>query len=189
MGKAFYFNIIFLIISNCVSAQTVYNLDVKNGFRHFKLGSSPSQINNITKEQNQSSRNSRVVAYEYHGSDINTVFNVKVDKVTLSFFDSKLFNISVSFGSISRDEDFKLHEFNSILSTLELTYGTTWFEPTNEDGIFLNGSIWDGKNVCLELLRIDFSKSRTNPKYFGIIGGYLNVYDKKLTNQMYSSEY
>ncbi|MBS1573056.1 MAG: hypothetical protein JST62_11725 [Bacteroidetes bacterium] len=61
-------------------------MDIKNGFRHFKLGSSPSQIKNIVKQKNQFSKNPNVVEYDYVGSDIDNIFNVKVDKINLRFF-------------------------------------------------------------------------------------------------------
>lgn len=180
---------IFLLISNFILAQSVNDLDIKNGFRHFKLGSSPSQIKNIVKQKNQFSKNPNVVAYEYVGSDIDNIFNVKVDKVNLSFFKNKLFNISVTFGNLEESKDFEVYEFNNILSALERTYGTDWVRPKNDEGIILNGAIWDGKNVRLELFRLDFNKSKTNPKDYGFISGYINVFDKKLTNEMFSSDF
>ncbi|MBS1573057.1 MAG: hypothetical protein JST62_11730 [Bacteroidetes bacterium] len=82
-----------------------------------------------------------------------------------------------------------MYEFNNILSALERTYGTDWVRPKNDEGIILNGAIWVGKNVQLELIRHDFSKSKTNPKDYGFIGGSINVFDKKLTNEMFSSDF
>ena len=180
---------ILFLLSNFIFGQSVNNLDVKNGFRHFKLGSSPSQIKDIAKQENQFSKNPHVVAYDYLGYDIDNIFNVKVDKISLSFFKNKLFNISVTFGNLEQSQDFELYEFKNILSALEKTYGTDWFNPTNDDGIILNGAIWDGKNVRLELFRLDYSKSRTNPKDYGFISGYINVFDEKLTNEMFSSDF
>ena len=188
MNKAI-FVITFIFFSNFILAQSVNDLDIKNGFRHLKLGSSPSQIKNIVKQENQFSKNPNVVAYDYIGDDIDNVFNVKVDKVSLSFFKNKLFNISVTFGNLEHSEDFEVYEFNSIFSALEKTYGTDWVRPKNDDGIILNGAIWDGKNIRLELFRLDFSKSKTNPKEYGFISGYINVFDKKLTNEMFSSDF
>lgn len=180
---------IFILFSNFIFAQSVNDLDIKNGFRHLKLGSSPSQIKNIVKQENQFSNNPNILTYDYIGSDIDNIFNVKVDKVILHFFKNKLFNISVNFGNLEYSTDFEMYEFNNILSALERTYGTDWVRPTNDDGIILNGAIWDGKNVRLELFRFDFSKSKTNPKDYGFISGYINVFDKKLTDEMYSSNF
>lgn len=180
---------IFILFSNIIFAQSLNDLDIKNGFRHFKLGSDPSQIKNIIKQEEQFSNNPNVVAYDYIGENIEDVFNVKVDKVALHFFKNKLFNISVTFGNLIKSTDFEIYEFNNILSALEGSYGTEWVKPTNDDGIILNGAIWDGKNIRLELIRNDFSKSKSNPKNYGFISGYLNVFDKKLMNEMYSSEF
>ncbi len=188
MKKAI-FIIIIIFFSNSIVAQSVNDLDIKNGFRHLKLGSTPSQIKNIVKQENQFSKNPHVVAYYYVGSDIDNIFNVKVDEIKLSFFKNKLFNISITFGNLEESKDFEVYEFNDILSALERTYGTNWVKPKNDEGIFLNGAIWDGKNVRLELFRLDFSKSKTNPKDYGFVGGYINVFDKKLTKEMFSSDF
>ncbi|AZI20656.1 hypothetical protein [Chryseobacterium taklimakanense] len=95
----------------------------------------------------------------------------------------------VSPGTLETSTDFELFEFNNILASLERTYGNDWVKPTNKDGIILNGAIWDGKKVRLELIRMDFSKSYSNPKDYGFISGYINVYDKNLTTAMYASDY
>lgn len=185
-------NILFIcliILSNVVLGQSVNSLDLKNGFRNFKLGTSPSQIQNIVKQTQQFSKNLNVAEYEYVGNDINNVFNVNVNSVSLSFYKNKLFSIRVSFGKLAEAKDFELYEFSSILSALENTYGSNWIKPTNEDGIILNGAIWDAKNVKCELLRVDFSKSYSNPKDYGFVSGYIHIIDKKLMNQMYASDF
>ncbi|MCB6002947.1 hypothetical protein [Flavobacterium psychrophilum] len=181
--------LLFILISNLLSAQSTANLDLKNGFRNFKLGSSPSQIKNIVKKQSQASKNPYVKVYDYFGDDITNIFNVKVESVELSFFKNKLFNISVNFGNIEDSRNFEIYEFNNILSALEQTYGKNWVEPTNKDGVISNGAIWDGKKIRLELMRIDFSKSKTNPKDYGYVQGYINVFDKKMTSEMFSSDF
>ncbi|AZI40074.1 hypothetical protein [Epilithonimonas vandammei] len=185
-------NIFFLLIiisSNIFYGQSLNDLDIKNGFRHFKFGSTPSQIKNIVKQTNQSSQNPKVVSYEYIGEDITNIFNVKVDNIYLSFFNNKLFSVGVNFGNMENVKNFEIYEFNNILTALENTYGTKWVAPSNKDGVVLNGAIWDANNVRLELVRIDFSKSYTNPKDYGYISGYINVFDKKLMNAIHSSNF
>lgn len=181
--------ICILILTNTAFGQSLNSLDIKNGFRNFKFGTSPAQIKNIVKESRQSSKNPYVVDYNYIGNDIKNVFNVKVDKVTLSFFKNKLFNITASFGNLENLEDFELYEYNSILFALERTYGTRWVKSSNADGDILNGAIWDASNVRFELIRFDFSKSYTNPRDYGYISGYINVFDKKLSDEMYASDF
>jgi|SRR5690554_555408 len=178
---------IFLLVSNLVSAQSLDNLDIKNGFRHFKLGSTPAQIKNIIKEENHFLENPDIVAYTYIGNDIDKVFFVETYEVRLTFYKNKLVGITISFGDYGKP--FMEYEFNQILKALEEIYGKNWGNPNNNDGIILNGAIWNGKNVRLELLRLDFSKSKTNPKDFGFISGYISVFDKKLNNEMISSEF
>ncbi|ABQ07378.1 hypothetical protein [Flavobacterium johnsoniae] len=167
--------ILFLLIfiSQTSISQTLNDLDLKNGFRHFKFGSSPSLIKNIVKQENQAFQNPNVVVYDYVGTDINNIYNEKVESISLIFFKNKLFNICVNFG------DFETSDFKRILYALEKTYGKKWVEPTNKESIILNGAIWAGKNVVLELFKMD---SLYN-------GGYINVYDIKLTNAMFSSDF
>lgn len=167
--------ILFLFIFICQTSisQNLNDLDIKNGFRHFKFGSSPSLIKNIVKQENQASQNPNVVNYDYLGTDINNIFNEKVESIILSFFKNKLFSIGVNFG------DFELSDYERILSALEKTYGEKWVKPNNEHGKILNGAIWAGKNVVLELFKYDSQ----------YIGGYVHVYDIKLTKAVYSSDF
>lgn len=179
--------IILIFLSQLVISQTTNDLDVKNGFRNFKLGSSPLQNKNIVKNDFQNPSFPDVVAYKYNGTDLESIFGVKVESIQLSFFKNKLFSIRVSFGDIGKS--FELHEFNSIRGFLEQVYGTKWYNPSNEDGVIANGSIWDGKNVKLELFRVDFSKSKTNPKEYGFVSGYIHVMDKKIMQEMFKSNF
>ena len=175
-----------ILFSNFTLAQSVNDLDLKNGFRHFKLGSSPNLIKNIVKKTNQFSP--KIVRYDYLGKDIDNISNVKVTSVTLDFYKNKLCSIGINFGSFE-EKSFEIYEFNDILSALEKTYGINWVNPTNKSGVITNGAIWAGKKVTLELLRTDFSKSKIKPADYGFIGGYINIYDKKLMNEMESSDF
>lgn len=164
-------------------SQSTKDLDLKNGFRNFKLGSSPDQIKNIKKSDFQFSKNPNVTKFTNIGKDNIYIFNVKIENVDLSFFRNKLFSIRVIFDDMTADNNFELSEFNSVLTALEKTYGNIWSSVENEDGVFLNGAIWEGDKVVLELLRIDYRKKYNN------IGGYMHIYDKKLIKEMYSSDF
>jgi hypothetical protein len=182
--------LIFLIfIAELTSAQSIRDLELKNGFRNFKLGSSPNQIKNITKSKVQVFKNTRITTYDYKGNNIEYIFNVKVNKVSLIFFDNKLCNINIDFGNIFESKNFELFEYYNILGALESSYGTNWANATNSEGVVTNGAIWDGTNIRLELMRVDFSLSKTDPKNYGFITGYINVYDKKIKKEMQSSNF
>ena len=172
-----------------IIAQTINDLDVKNGFRHFKFGSTSSQIKNIVKQEEQYSKNPYVTTYDYIGTDIKTIFNVDVESVTLTFFKDKLCSIKVNFGSHRLQKDFTLEEFKRVLVALENTYGKEWIEALNKEGVITNSAIWDAKNIRLELFRLDFSKSKIDPVDYGFIGGYIHIMHKKLHNQIYTSEF
>ncbi|MFK8280593.1 hypothetical protein ACI76Q_09695 [Capnocytophaga canimorsus] len=187
MKKIFIF--ICIILSNMIIAQTTEDLDAKNGFRHFKFGSSSSQIKNIVKQENQYSKNPYVTVYDYVGTDIKTIFNVDVEDVTLTFFKDKLCSIQVFFGSLRLKKDFTLEEFKRVLVALENTYGEEWVNSLNQDGAIINSAIWNAKDIRLELCRLDFSKSKIDPVDYGFIAGYIHIMHKKLHNQIYTSEF
>lgn len=182
-------SVLLVIVFANAFTQSTQNLDVKNGFKHFKLGSSPSQINNLVPQEQQFSQNPNVKAYDYVGTDIQYISNVKIDNIVLHFFKNKLFMIAINFGDLYTNSDFTYVDYKNILTWLEQAYGKKWFSPTNDDGTIVNGAIWDGKKVRLELFRTDFSKSNTNPKDYGYIGGYISVFDKNLNKQMYADDF
>jgi len=154
---------------------------MKNGFRDFKLGSTQSQIKNISRDENQYSKNPNVKSYIYNGQDIKTVFNVEVGTITLDFFQNKLFSIMVSFYDVNSKNQFEQFEFNDLKSSLEKLYGYNWNRASSDLGN-LNGVIWSGNKVNLELNRIYYSEDS-----FYI--GFLHIYDKALIKKMYESEY
>jgi len=179
--------LILIFLSQFAISQSINDLDIKNGFRHFKLGSSPSQNKNIVKNDYQNASFPDVVVYNYYGTDLKSIFGVEIKSIKLSFFKSRLFSVSVTFGGVGKS--FEMHEFNKIQGFLEQAYGTKWENISNDDGTIANGSIWNGKNVKLELVRVDSTKSKTNPKNYGYVGGYINVMDKKITQEMYKSNF
>ena len=182
--------IIFLfsiIISNVIFAQSVKDLDIKNGFKHFKLGSTPNQIKNIKKEERQFDQSPNISEYVYVGKDIKTVFFVPVSHINLTFFKNKLYSIQVEFGDI--DKEFTQGQFQEILSALENAYGRKWYQPTNETGVITNGAIWNGEKVRLELFRVNFSKSYFEPSDYDLNTGYILVYDKEMQRQRTLSEF
>jgi hypothetical protein len=182
----FFFLVIF---QNLIFAQSTKDLDAKNGFRHLKFGSAPSQISNIVKQKNQFSKNPLVATYDYIGNDIEYVANVKVKSIDLTFFENKLTSIGVRFGDIVTNKEFSYLDYNTIFIWLKNSFGDDYKLPKNNDGAILNGAIWVGTNVKLELLRIDFSKSKSNPNERSFINGTIHIIDKKLNQKIYDSEF
>ena len=182
MKKIFF--LFSIIISNVIFAQSVKDLDIKNGFKHFKLGSTP---NHIKKKERQFDESPNISEYIYIGKDINTVFFVPVSHINLTFFKNKLYSIQVEFGDI--DKEFTQGQFQEILSALENAYGRKWHQPTNDTGVITNGAIWNGEKVRLELLRVNFSKSYSEPSDYDLNTGYIQVYDKEMQRQRTLSEF
>lgn len=178
---------IYILLTNFMFGQSLNHLDVKNGFKHFKFGSSPKQIKDIEKVTNQFSQNPDVVEYYYTGKEINYISDVNIYRIKLSFYKNKLFSILVSFGDF--DDDFDEIEYNSVLYSLERLYGKNWNNPTNKDGKIINGAIWCGKVVNLELFRIDYSKSKSEPYDYGFISGYMSIENKDISKQLILEEF
>ena len=177
--------IIFLfsiIISNVIFAQSVKDLDMKNGFRHFKLGSTPNQIENIVKTESKNDQNPNVSVYTYIGKDIKTVLSVPVSDIRLTFFENKLCSIYVMFGEI--DKEFTRDQYQSILLVLEKTYGRVWYKFINDTGSITNGAIWKGEKVQLELLRVNYSKEDLEFLEYDQKFGFILIYDKQMEKQM-----
>ena len=175
------YSIIFVFCSQLLICQSLSDLDMKNGFRDFKLGSTHSQIKNISREENQYSKNPNVKSYIYNGQDIKTVFNVEVETIKLAFFRDKLFSIIVYFDDVNSKNQFELIEFNALKSSLENLYGYNW-KPASTSLADLNGVIWSGNKVTLELNRIYYSED-------SFYSGFLHIFDKALIKKMYESEY
>jgi hypothetical protein len=168
-------------------------LDTKNGFRHFKLGTSPSQIKNIVRTESKINNEFNTTSYKYVGTDIQTLVGVNVDEIKLSFFNDKLFSISVSFGDYGEDETgirhFTEDEYAKIKVFLEQIYGTEWKSATKHKNM-LDGTIWDGTNVRLELNRnrFDHNTEDTEPRDY-LISGYICIFDKKLMKEVFKNQF
>ena len=177
---------LFILSSQLCFSQTLNDLDVKKGFRNFKFGMNPSQFNNLGLENINFNNNSKVKIYIYYGDDIEYVCNIKVDEIRLLFFEEKLCSITIDFGNFVRSEEFKLQDYEKLLSYLEQTYGKDWVIAKKKP-IIINGVIWDATKVRLELFRLDLSKE--DPKKKSLIRGYIHIFDKNLMNKIYSSEF
>lgn len=181
MKQTFFF---FLLISSIGFSQNLNNLDLKNGFKHFKLGSSPSLYKNIERNQDKENRmyknNSNIKCYDYVGFDAKSIFNVEIESISLTFYKNKLMGIFVSFGRPGND--FEKEDYDYVFYSLERAYGKKWDKANSNSIDFLNGIIWSGKNVTLELSRNDHTQK------YNYIGGYIYVFDNKLSQEMAKGE-
>ena len=180
------FTVFFLfIIINSIFSQQLVDLDKKNGFKQFSLRSSPEQINNIEKIENQYSKNPLIKEYRYIGDDIKAIFNVDIKEIKLNFFKNKLFSLTIEFGDENRefnDEDYKLISY-----ALMETYGKVIKNAKTDENI-LKGSAWIGEKVILELVKLFYVEKRVEPN-FNYIKGYIAIYDIGLTKEMHQSNF
>jgi len=181
MKPTFFF---FLLISSISFSQNLNNLDLKNGFKQFKLGSSPDQIKNTVRNESKENRlfnnNPNIKCYDYNGNYNETIFNVEIESISLIFFKNKLVSISVSFGRVGNDFDKEKYDF--VLYSLEVAYGKKWEFGKSNAKDFVEGAVWAGKNVTLELSRNNYSNK------YDFTGGYIYVFDNKLNQEIAKSQ-
>lgn len=175
--------LLFLLsISSFLHSQVNEKLDSKNGFRHFKLGSTISQIKDIVRysEEAEITQNSSLKMYNYIGTDIKTIAEVPVTNISLLFFKEKLLSITINFGG--KYQEFEESQFNDILYYLEEVYGS-WKKPTKSNNSnIINGAIFKGKKVTFEFFRIEY------PNGSNKFRGYIHVYDNNLNKLFLESQ-
>lgn len=181
--------VIFLI--NCcifnLLGQNLSKLDINNGFRKYKFGMSPKQMANIKKED-YSPKRQNVDVYSYTRNDIDMVYGVKIDRISLSFFKNKLFSIQVVLGSIYvKYED---QEYAMIQDALESNFGTRKYICGSNDPNILNCHIWDAKIIRCEHVRLHQSEKdgSRNPD-FNYIAGYILFTHKPFDIAQKTSEF
>lgn len=143
--------LIFLAIPYFVFGQNLDKLDSNNGFRQFKFSSSPSQIKNIERTADIIKLKD-VVSYEYIGSDIKTIYGVKVSKISFQFFKNKLYSISVKFGSLT--DEYDEQEYRLMHYALQGSFGSKYHKPSDYDKDIISYEIWDGDKVRCDHARM-----------------------------------
>lgn len=180
MNKNYVALFFFTLIQYVSIGQTSYKLDEKNGFKHFKLGSSLNSINNIIKQESILLLKG-VTTYKYVGTDITEYSGVKIENINLYFFQNKLYKIYIRFSNFTNN-DYSITEFNTVTAALVSSFGN-FIECHNNDPSLLNCAIWDGNKVRLDNVRMNASN-----KSDGLIGGYLLFIDKDIEKQQQNSE-
>lgn len=177
----------FSLIQGSVFCQSLDRLDKVNGFRKFKLGSNVSSFTNL-KVQPTNIKLKGVTNYIYNGTDIADFYGVPIEQITLSFYKNRLYQISVSFGTIFKE--YRYDQFDLVQTNLEANFGSEYHKisPSPQAEI-LNGYIWDGRVVRLESLRLNLAErdGSRNPRY-NYIQGYILFTHKKIQQEQQNSE-
>jgi len=97
------------IISINMFGQGRKSLDNENGLLKFKLGSSINLYKKDIKYYWIDEKGRE--AYDYIRGDIKQVFGRTVKSINLMFVDDKLYNINISFGVLSKSEQWDLIDF------------------------------------------------------------------------------
>lgn len=136
----------FSILLN-ISAQSITKLDTNYGFRQFKFGTDLSSFKNI---KNANNKVNNMDEYIYEGNDIKSIQEVKVSRVNLYFFNSKLAAIAVDFGW---NNNYTEADYKQVNYGLETSFGKSPNRCVGQENT-LNCDIWLGKKVKLEHNRI-----------------------------------
>lgn len=188
LRQIIFFFITFLPIF--ASGQSLTNLDKNNGFRKFKFEMSPTQIKNIKKISATSTLNLRgVTYYTYTGSDILEFYSVKIEEIKLSFFNNRLYQIGISFGSIFRkytDNEFSLANEALIVNFGHRTHDCKETSLINDK---LDCLIWDAPKIRLEHVRMNLSEEDgTRKQEFNYVQGYILFNNKAIETEQQHSE-
>lgn len=114
---------ISLFISTFIYSQDLSNLDRKYGFNKFKLESS---LQTFQKDLTYRFTDEGIKYYIYNNNDIKVFGMDVIDRIYLSFYQNKLYNIDIRIKKSSLDKNYW-----SILEKLKELFG----KPTN---IFAN---------------------------------------------------
>ena len=154
--------LLLMIISTPTSfGQSTRDLDTRNGFRHFTLGTTPAENRNIVRDvyMTNVANTPGYTIYEYIGESITSIGMIGVQSVSLHFFRNRLESVStlLSWG-------FTEYQFEDLLQSLESLYGRAI--PIRRTSNIVQGASWSGENVQLQLVRMH---SRTGGRVFGVI--------------------
>ena len=176
---------LFVVLSTTVYSQSASELDSKYGFKKFRFGMSPSQIGNLTAySAGKSFKN--VDIYKYSGGDISEIRGIRLQDITLYFYNQKLYRISVDFGSPI--QLFSEIDYQIINESLIASFGRG-YEIKNKyqgDMLILSSSFWDGRKVRMEYTRVNL-KPDASDKYNHIVG-YILFIEKNLNEQQKRDE-
>ncbi len=157
----------FFISSFC---QDLSNLDIKFGINRFKLESSFELYK--TKLTYKFDGNEKVKYYYYSGKDITELFGVTIDRITLGFYNKKLYTISYFFKPITN-----LNE-KVILSRLKDLFGTPDFSSGESDLPYQWGYSWETNKTFLQFSKYT-ATTNYQPNYLSVF-----IFSKKLKQQI-----
>lgn len=170
--------LVFLISFN-LHSQDLTNLDKKMGFNKFKLESSFDIYKTNLKLKTVG--DDKVKFYEYTGKDVPSIFGIFQDKVTLGFYNNKLYTISITFIYTTQKDDATLQD------KLKELFGYT---KTSYD-VKISGSAeyewalqWESKKVLLQLEKYQLGSSTSPPWSTEIF-----MYSKKIRSEILNDSF
>lgn len=150
--------------------QSVDQLDSRYGFKSLKLGTVPNPANSVLIESWDSNPN--ITSYRYQGGDIESVYNVPVKNVDLTYYKNRLMSIQVSF-----QNGFSESDYDRILYSLKQLFGGgDNCNVADPDFSLSFCRKWIGKKVDMEILRLYYQQRN-------MWTGYLVIVEKSIQQQ------
>ena len=172
--------LVFLILYPIsIFSQNLAMLDKVYGFKKFKFGTSINKYADLEDVPTKIVLNN-VKMYRYTGNDLKNFYGVPIDEIKLSFYNDKLYKISVSFGTIY--DEYTLSQFNIIKDNLIANFGTNYRSIEKNPGSqIIDAYGWRSTNVKLDTYRLNLSESdgSRNPK-FNYIQGFILFTEKNI---------
>ena len=170
-----------------VFSQNLTLLDKVNGFKKFKFGMNKYQFPNLEEAPTKIVLNN-VKMYKYTGDDIQSFYGVPIDEIKLSFYDGKLYQVGISFGTIY--DEYTLSQFNIVKDNLIANFGTDYRSIEKNSGSqIIDAYGWRSTNVKLDTYRLHLAESdgSRNPK-FNYIQGFILFTEKNIEQLQQRSE-
>jgi len=143
-----------LLLLNSLQAQTVANLDLKNGFRDISLGALKASLSIASEEPPRADGTQTVFLKR---SDL-TFNGMPLTYISCGLYQNQVYEITV-FGSMANPDRQKVTGYTSYLKSL---FGKPSFENAKGPGYMV--SVWTGNSVKLEVVE-EYLETRPWPSY------------------------
>ena len=172
MKRSFLSVAFILLLAQVAFCQYSTALDQLNGFKIFKFHQTSTSIKNIRPSRiKYTVQQKNVSHYDYIGDDIADFNGIKISSIALDFYNDKLYQIRVAFGTIEKaySSDEYVVVQNALVNNFGISYLSTAKNPI-ESMTTLNSNFWTGKNVLLHHIRFDLGESKYGSQYNSITG-------------------
>lgn len=177
--------LVFSLIFSNLFSQSISNLDEKNGFKDFKLGSTLDSYNSSIRLLATFPDKSKI--YLYTGSCCKTLFSYSLDTIQLRFFENKLVGIYLNtqyFRKPTKNPNpsyeelaaFRKDDFESIKNSFTQLFGKPTSADYSEKSVDAVTYEWKGNKVVLFSIYQNYGLKGGDRNFVGVLDK--NYFDK-----------